>query len=106
MNYTYMKELPEPITCMVVHQEHIIIASANKVYKAKLPDGEILYQCTFAIIEDGPCPAPYNPYECDTIVVTGGTGSGAVATVNVTDSKITNIFTGEEVTESDNQNEK
>lgn len=103
MNYAYVKELPEPITCMVVHQEHIIVASANKVYKAKLPDGEILYQCTFAIIEDEPCPVPYNPYEGDTIVVMGGTGSGAVATVSVADGKITNMFTGEEITQSDNQ---
>lgn len=52
MNYKYVKELPESVTCMVVHQDHIIVASANKVYKAKLPDGEILYQCTFAIIEE------------------------------------------------------
>jgi len=51
MEYKYVKELPEPITCMVVYQEQVIVASANKVYKAKLPDGEILYQCTFAILE-------------------------------------------------------
>ena len=51
MEYKYVKELPEPITCMVVHLGHIIVASANKIYKAKLPDGEILYQCTFAMIE-------------------------------------------------------
>lgn len=30
-------------------------------------------------------------------IVSGGTGSGATATVNATGGKITNIFTGEEV---------
>jgi hypothetical protein len=50
--YKYANELPQPITCMVEHKGYLIVASANKVYKAKLPDGEILYQMTFAIIDE------------------------------------------------------
>lgn len=52
--YKYAKELPEPITCMVDHQGYLIVASANKMFKAKMPDGEILYQMTFAMLEDEP----------------------------------------------------
>lgn len=29
MEYKYVKELPEPITCMVDHQGYLIVASAN-----------------------------------------------------------------------------
>ena len=52
--YRYVKELPEPITCMVDHQGYLIVASANKIFKAKLPDGEILYQMTFAVLDEQP----------------------------------------------------
>lgn len=50
--FKYVKELPEPITCMVDHMGYLIVASANKMFKARLPDGEILYQMTFAMLEE------------------------------------------------------
>ncbi len=53
-HYKFVNELPEPIAVMCVFKDHIIVASGCAVYKAKLPHGEILYQCTFAILEDEP----------------------------------------------------
>ncbi len=52
LKYKYLKELPQPISAMCVFKDYVMVASACAVYKAKLPDGEILYQCTFALIED------------------------------------------------------
>lgn len=50
--YKYVQELPEPITAIIDHQGHLIVASGKAMYKAKLPDGEILYQMTFALLEE------------------------------------------------------
>ncbi len=51
-SYKYVKELPEPVTAMCVYCDYIIVATGNKVYKAKLPDGDILYQCSFAMFDN------------------------------------------------------
>lgn len=51
IEYKYVKELPNPITAIIDHQGYLIVASANKMYKARLPDEEILYQMTFAVID-------------------------------------------------------
>ena len=53
MKYKLLKELPEPVTAICVFKDYIIAATGNKRYKAKLPDGDILYQCQFAMFDDG-----------------------------------------------------